>query len=94
MADDESESGSEEEEHEGERVMSRADGAAILREIADGVESGTIDIEGERGFTATIPERFELEVEYEVDAEEAELEIELEWPIEAGEAVPADENEE
>ena len=95
MADDEhesdieTESTADETEREGERVMSRADGAAILREVAAGVEDGTIDIEGENGFTVAIPERFELEVEYEVEDDEAELEIELEWPMEDGEPVSA-----
>ena len=77
-------------EHEGERVMGRADGAAILREVASGVESGTLEIESENGFIAEIPERFELEVEYEIGEEEAELEVELEWPVEDGEAVSVD----
>ncbi|WP_247731422.1 amphi-Trp domain-containing protein [Halovivax limisalsi] len=82
--------GNEDTEHEGERVMGRSDGAAILREVASGVENGEIDIEGANGFTAAIPERFELEVEYEVGDDEAELEVELEWPIEDGEAVSVD----
>jgi len=38
-----------------------------------------------------VPERFELEVEYEVTDDEAELEVELEWQMEDGEAVSADE---
>lgn len=87
----EADSADDETEREGERVMSRADGAAILREVAEGVENGTIDIEGENGFTVAVPERFELEVEYEVTDDEAEFEVELEWPIEDGEAVSADE---
>lgn len=97
MANDEQEAGVEAEsvddetEHEGERVMNRADGAAILREVAEGVENGTIDIEGENGFKVAVPERFELEVEYEVTDNEAEFEVELEWPMEDGEAVSADE---
>lgn len=82
---------SDETEHEGERVMDRADGAAILREVADGVEDGRIEIEGENGFTAEIPAQFELEVEYEGAEEEAELEVELEWPVEDGDAVAAEE---
>lgn len=82
---------SDETEHEGERVMDRADGAAILREVADGVEDGRIEIEGENGFTAEIPEQFELEVEYEVATDEAELEVELAWPMEDGDAVSAEE---
>lgn len=97
MADDEHESETEAEavddetEREGERIMNRAEGAGILREIAAGVEDGTIDIEGENGFTVAVPERFELEVEYEEIDNEAELEVELEWKIEDGEAVSPDE---
>ncbi|WP_312911617.1 amphi-Trp domain-containing protein [Natronosalvus caseinilyticus] len=89
---DETETESDETEREGERVMSRSDGAAILREVADGVENGTIDIEGEDGFTVDVPERFELEVEYEVTDDEAEFEVELEWPMEDGEAVAPDDD--
>ena len=97
MADDKQESetevnsADEETEHEGERVMSRADGAGILREVADGVENGTIDIEGENGFTVAVPEHFELEVEYEVTDAEAEFGVELEWQMQDGEPVSADE---
>ncbi|MFC6717308.1 amphi-Trp domain-containing protein [Natrialbaceae archaeon GCM10025810] len=87
----EAESAGDETEREGEQVMSRADGAEILREVADGVENGTINIEGDDGFTVAVPEHFELEVEYEVTDDEAELEIELEWPMEDGEPVSADE---
>ncbi|MFC7213561.1 amphi-Trp domain-containing protein [Saliphagus sp. GCM10025334] len=100
MADDEHEDEAEAEsevdetEREGERVMSRTDGAAILREVADGVENGTIDIEGENSFTVDVPERFELEVEYEVTDDEAEFEVELEWPMDDGEAVAPDEERE
>ena len=68
MANDEQESETEAEpndetEREGEQVMSRADGAEILCEVANGVENGTINIEGENGFTVAVPEHFELEVE-------------------------------
>ncbi|MFB1064037.1 amphi-Trp domain-containing protein [Natrinema sp. H-ect4] len=97
MANDKQESETEAEsaddatEREGERVMSRADGAGIIREVAAGIEDGTIDIDGENGFTVAVPEHFELEVEYEVTDDEAELEVELEWPMEDGEPVSADE---
>ncbi|SIR66458.1 amphi-Trp domain-containing protein [Haladaptatus litoreus] len=87
----EAESTDDETEREGERVMSRADGAGILREVADGVENGTIDIQGDNGFTVPVPEHFELEVEYEVTDDEAEFEVELEWRMEDGEPVSADE---
>lgn len=97
MADDEQKSEAEEEsvddetEREGEQVMSRAEGAGILREVAAGVEDGTISIEGKDGFTVALPERFELEVEYEEVDNEAEFEVELEWELEDGEAVSPDE---
>ncbi|UTF54726.1 amphi-Trp domain-containing protein [Natronosalvus rutilus] len=91
---DETETEADETEREGERVMSRSDGAAILREVADGVENGTIDIQGENGFTVDVPEHFELEVEYEVTDDEAEFEVELEWPMEDGEPVAPDEEHE
>ena len=55
------------------------------------MESGTIDIEGDNGFTVAVPEHFELEVEYEVTDDEAELEVELEWHIKDGEPISADE---
>jgi len=95
MANDEQESETEAEpndetEREGEQVMSRADGAEILYEVANGVENGTINIEGENGFTVAIPEHFELEVEYEVTDDEAEFEVELEWQMEDGEPVSPD----
>ncbi|MFC7231664.1 hypothetical protein ACFQMM_10005 [Saliphagus sp. GCM10025308] len=41
-----------------------------------------------------VPERFELEVEYEVIDDEAEFEVELEWPMEDGEPVAPDEEHE
>ncbi|MCU4751256.1 amphi-Trp domain-containing protein [Halobacteria archaeon AArc-curdl1] len=88
--ENEAEPTNDETEHEGERVMSRSDGAAILREVAAGVEDGTINIEGENGFTVAIPERFELEFEYEESDDEAELEVELEWRMEDGEAMSVD----
>ena len=87
----ETESVDNETEREGERVMSRADGAEILREVADGVETGRIDIKGETGFTVAVPERFELEVEYEVTEDEAEFDVELEWQMEDGEPVSLEE---
>ena len=95
MANDEQESETEAEpndetEREGEQVMSRADGAGILREVADGVENGTIDIEGENSFTVAVPEHFELGVEHEVTDDKAEFEVELEWQVEDGEPISPD----
>jgi len=97
MANDKQESETEatsaddETEREGERVMSRADAAGVLREVADGVENGRIDIEGDNGFTVVVPERCELEVEYEVTEDEAEFDVELEWQMKEGEPISVDE---
>jgi amphi-Trp domain-containing protein len=63
-------------------------------EVADRVENGRIDIEGDNGFTVAVPERFELEVEYEVTEDEAEFDVELEWQMEEGESVSVEESHE
>ncbi|MFC7072040.1 amphi-Trp domain-containing protein [Halovenus rubra] len=86
----ESASTDDETEREGEKVMSRADGAEVLHEVADSVEAGKIEIDGEDGFTVAVPEQFELEVEYEETDDEAEFEVEIEWQIENGEPVSTD----
>ncbi|WP_311174015.1 amphi-Trp domain-containing protein [Halobellus ordinarius] len=90
----EAESADDETEREGERIMSRADAAGVLREVAAGVENGRIDIDGDNGFTVAVPERFELEVEYEVTEDEAEFDVELEWQMEEGEPVSVEESPE
>lgn len=90
----EAKSADDETEREGEKMMNRADAAGVLREVADGVENGRIDIEGDNGFTVAVPERFELEVEYEVTEDEAEFDVELEWQMEEGEPVSVDESHE
>lgn len=90
----EAESADDETEREGERIMSRADAAGVLREVADGIENGRIDVEGDNGFTVAVPERFELEVEYEVTEDEAEFDVELEWQMEEGEPVSVEESHE
>ena len=73
-------------EYEVERLVTREEGAAVLRRLADGVANGTVEL-GDKTVVAAVPERFELEIEYEQERETAELEAELEWPVVDGEAV-------
>ena len=83
----------EEEEFELEGLMTREQGAAVLRRLADGVESASVELGGDEGAVA-VPERFEVEVEYEEEEDEAELGVELEWSMVDGEAVSAEEGSE
>lgn len=83
----------EEEEFELEGLMTREEGAAVLRQVADGVENGSVELGGDEG-SVNVPERFEVEFEYEEGDDEAELEVELEWPMVDGEAAPAEESDE
>lgn len=84
---------SEGEEFELEGLMAREEGATVLRQLADGVESGSVELGGDEG-SVSVPEQFEVEVEYEEEDDEAELEVELEWPMVDGEAAPAEESDE
>ena len=84
---------SEKEEFELEGLMTREEGAAVLRRLADGVESGSVELGGDEG-SVSIPERFEVEVEYEEEDDETELEVEIEWPMVDDEAAPAEEPDE
>lgn len=74
--DDENET----EEFELEGMMTREEGAAVLRELADHIEAGSVEL-GDGEEPVNVPEQFEVEFEYEEGDDEAELEIELEWPI-------------
>ena len=82
----------EEEEFELEGLMTREKGASVLRRLANGVESASVELGRDEG-PVTVPEQFEVEVEYEEGDEEAELEVELEWSMDDGEAVATKEDE-
>ena len=82
----------EEEEFELEGLMSREEGANVLRRLASGVENASVELGRDEG-PVTVPEQFEVEVEYEEAKEEAELEVELEWSMADGEAVSTEEDE-
>lgn len=80
----------EEEEFELEGVMTRERGAAVLRRLADGVENASVELGGDEGAVA-VPDQFEVEVEYEEEADDAGLEVELEWTMDDGQAVSPEE---
>ncbi|MFC7140233.1 HVO_2922 family protein [Halosimplex aquaticum] len=83
---------------ESERTATRAEAAAVLRGLADGVDAGAVSIgAGEDAVTAAIPDEFDFEVEYERGDDEVEIEVELEWATDdeppTSDAVPADGSE-
>jgi len=82
----------EEEEFELEGLMSREEGANVLRRLASGVENASVELGRDEG-PVIVPEQFEVEVEYEEAEEEAELEVELEWSMVDGEAASTEEDE-
>lgn len=84
---------SEEEEFELEGLMTREEGAAVLRRLADYVDSGSVELGGDEG-PVSVPERLEVEFEYEEEDDEAELEVELGWSMVDGQAAPAEEFDE
>lgn len=68
-------------ELEWKKDASRAEAAALLRRIADGLEGdGAVELE-EGGWELKLKaaERIDLELELEIDEGETELEIELKW---------------
>jgi len=68
-------------EIEWETKMRREDAAALLRRLADGLESGK-KVELEHGgleLKLGVAEEVDLEIEVELNGEETEVEIELGW---------------
>jgi len=58
----------------------RTEAAALLRDLADGVEAGEVAFDdADRTVTAAVPEGVTVELEFEADDEASELEVELEW---------------
>ena len=69
-------------EFEWEKKGSRADVAALLRELADSLDAGA-EVALERDgweLKLTVPNELELGIELEVEDDETQLEIELTWP--------------
>ena len=68
-------------EFEWSKQTQRAEAAALLRQLADGLESdGSVELEQDGWeLKISVPGELEVEVELEIDEEETELEIELKW---------------
>lgn len=67
-------------EHEAERTVSRDEAATALRQLADGVATGSVSVDAEDGPVAVdVPTDLTFEVELEEADREVELEVELEW---------------
>lgn len=66
-----------------EEEMSAAQAAEIIREIADGLEAGSITLSNGDEITLEIPATFTLELEAEEEEENGttkrSLEIEIDW---------------
>ena len=68
-------------EFEWKKQVGRAEVAAVLRQIADGLEdAGGVELEQDSWeLKLSVAEEVELEVELEIDEDESELEIQLTW---------------
>jgi amphi-Trp domain-containing protein len=77
-------------ELEWETKMGREEAAALLRRLADGLESGKkVKLEsGGVELKVGVADEVELEVEVELDGAETEVEIELSWST-GGEELPS-----
>lgn len=71
--------------YETELTGDRAELAAALEGVADGLRAGSIRLgAGEEAFAVDLPEQLTLEVEFETEDDERSLELELEWDVDAG----------
>ncbi len=68
-------------EFEWEKTLSRSEVAALLRELADGLDDeGEVELKLDSGkIELDVPDELELEIEYEAEEGGVELEIELSW---------------
>jgi amphi-Trp domain-containing protein len=80
-------------EYEFELMAGRAEIAAVLGGVVEGLHAGSVQMsDGTEAVTVDVPEELELEVELELEDGEASLELELTWPTDGGpSAVPHDE---
>lgn len=61
-------------------ATTRGEAAALLRDLADGVEAGEVALDdSERAVTADVPEAVTTELAFEVADGASELEVELAW---------------
>ncbi|SDZ76745.1 amphi-Trp domain-containing protein [Haloplanus vescus] len=68
------------EEYESEIAASRADIAAVLCGIVDGITTGSLQLSDEdESIVVDIPDELTLEIEFETDGGDLSLELEMEW---------------
>ena len=68
-------------EFEWEKKAKRSDVAKLLRELADSLQAGAVEIERDGWqLKADVGTELSVGVELEIGDDEAELEIELRWP--------------
>jgi amphi-Trp domain-containing protein len=74
-------------EYEFELTAGRAEVAAVLSGVIEGIHAGSLRVsDGEGAVTVDTPEELELEVELELDDGEVSLELELSWQTDDGAA--------
>lgn len=76
-------------DYEEELTASREEVAAVLRDLADGILTGTISVgDGGDAVSVDVPDDVSLEIELATEDDETSLEVELEWPASVGETGP------
>ncbi|QIO22168.1 HVO_2922 family protein [Haloarcula sp. JP-L23] len=76
--------------YEFETTATRAEAAAVLTDVADGILAGSVLLgDGPDAVTVEPPAELDVEVEFETDDDGVSLEVELEWPQSADGAVVA-----
>lgn len=77
----------EDDTYEIELTADRAEIAAALNAVADGVRTGAVHLgSGTDAVSVETPDELSLEIELEAEPEEMSLELELEWPISGDES--------
>ena len=62
-----------------EKALKKKEAAALLRDIAKALESGTAETIKVGKLTVELPKKIDISLEYEVEDDETELEIEFNW---------------
>jgi amphi-Trp domain-containing protein len=73
--------------YESELIVTRAETAAVLNGVADGILAGCVRLgDGADAVTIDAPEEIAVEIELETEGDEVSLELEMEWssPEDAG----------
>jgi len=74
-------SGDHDSEYEFELTAGRAEVAAVLSGVVEGLHAGSVRVsDGSEAVAVDVPEELDLEVELELEGGEVSLEVELTWP--------------